>query len=159
MSKTATAPAKKAAPAATVTKGATLASMAPKKTASAAAPVADKPAVTNASVIDWSGFGDAEVAAYTRNASRTAVDREATTPEFIKRQVTLAFEKTAHNKGKGVWMTLNLGTRENVESFLKAGKLYARFREFTMRGEPRKDQSNEVRFMVKPKEARARKAA
>jgi hypothetical protein len=164
--------------------GATLASMskvqaAPKpatKSVPAAAPAAP------AAPFDWDSLPAAEVATYSR-ASATTVDREASTPGFIKAAVIRAYEQTeaviklAAAKGnkttpQPVYMVQECGSPERAEEFFKLASLYGKFKGYTVRGaaNPVKvavDKTVDptgfvpgrckVRFAVKPRENRVKK--
>ncbi len=142
---------------------ATIASMAAKPADAPAQTPAEAPAQTPAETpsatvaIDWASFPAAEIAVYTRNSAAT-VDREATTPEFIKAQVKAAFAATeaAGNPKSPVWLVIPFGSAAVEEEFLKVGKRYASFLGYTMRGVPNTKNVGEARFCVKPKEHRAK---
>jgi hypothetical protein len=165
MSKTATA---------TKSKGtsATLASMVKPAAAVAAAAVAPEP-------FDWDSLPEATVAVYTRNTVARK-DLEESTPAFIKRQVVSGFDKTARagltSRGlpKPVFMTLDCGSAEKAEEFVKLARAYAGFKDYTLRGKANPDKlvvedaagnkstvdgTGFVRFAVKVREVRKAKAA
>jgi hypothetical protein len=143
---------------------ATLASMVPAtpvapETASAAVSAVAAPAPTAPPAIDWDSIdATPTIAVYTRNEPAT-IDREASTPLFIKNSVAFAYE--AHmNAGndKPVWVTLSLPNAEAIEQFMKLARLYSKFKGYTIRGGENPKVSGEVRYMVKPKELRTKAA-
>lgn len=116
-----------------------MAHTATKATAEVAAAVKTTKATVAASApaIDWDDLAasvpDATVVKYTRTTGQ--VDRETSTPEFVKGRVTAAYALTAAaSNGKPVSQFQILPTVAAAEAFLKLGKLYASFSSMTMRG-------------------------
>jgi hypothetical protein len=130
------------------------ASSAPEAVFSSPAAPAAVAAVAPVAPINWDAFAAPTVAVYTRNEPVT-VDREASTPLFIKNAVAFAYEE--HMKAgddKPVWVTLPLDSSETVEVFIKLAKLYAKFKGYTLRGTENPKVKAQARYMVKPKELR-----
>ena len=113
---------------------------------------------TAANEIDWDSFtASPTISVYTRNEA-VSVDRELTTPAFIKNSVTFAYEahQNAEESKRPVWVTLPLGNEGNIEAFMKLARLYCRYKGYTIRGGANPKVTGEARFMVKPKELRTK---
>ena len=142
-------------------KSATLASMVPAtpvapETASAAVSATAAPETAPKAPINWDAFAAPTIAVYTRNEPAT-IDREATTPLFIKNAVAFAYEEHMNaGDDKPVWVTLSLDSSETVEDFMKLARLYAKFKGYTIRGGENPKVKAQARFMVKPKELRTK---
>jgi len=142
-------------------KSATLASMVPAtpvapETASAAVAGTVAPAADAKAAINWDAFAAPTIAVYTRNEPVT-IDREASTPAFIKNAVNYGFEayQNAEEKDKPrQWVVLPLDSSETVEQFMKLARLYAKFKGYTLRGGENPKVKAQARFLVKPLELR-----
>lgn len=97
--------------------------------------VEEKKPVAAATSFDWDNLPEAAVVTYVRTRGTAAVDREATTPTFIKSRVASAYAATSKAADKKpVPFAQMMVSDDQGESFLKAGKLYATFKGYTMRG-------------------------
>jgi hypothetical protein len=129
---------------------------APTKTAAKAvaaiksAPVKSAPA--EPTTFTWD-LPPAEVAEYTRTP--TTVDYEALTPAPIKSRVKAAFRA---REAEPAWFVQECGTKERAEEFLRLARRYAKSLDYTLRGGINPRQATQVRYSVRPFEARPRKA-
>lgn len=105
-----------------------------KKTTAPVAPAA----VQGSTDLDWSDLSEPEPIVYDRVLG--AKDYEAITPAPIKARVRSAYEATVakgltgDGRARPVKFSLTCATPAHAEAFVQAGKLYAKFCGWTMRG-------------------------
>lgn len=151
-----------------VKKSATLASMAASaKSEPAAGSAVAAPALPVQEAFNWDSLPPARVVVYTRNES-VAVDRETSTPSFIKNKVMEAYQATVgvytdavtgrtSPAGELVWFWQECGTPERAVEFMNLARKYAAFKGFTLRSKANDNKPSEAAFVVKEKESRPKK--